>query len=371
MKKKIFVVGLAVCMMATACGKNNDKQIIPELINPAMSISNTVKVERGSISNDKIFKGEIIPYTEENSFDMAGSVDTVFVKEGDRVKKGDKLAVLIGGVDSTEKKDVEEKIASYNKNCAVENLEAEYDIKIMKLEKGLLGDEIKSAKGANKKKLKKEYKIKEADIKIAEQKLANSKELQAIELKELKRQRDSLNTDIRNYYLYASMDGVVSFVAAKSNDQVEIGTLIVAISDESRLHLRTDYVMQDDYNKSKNQYMLYGDKKYNVKMRPVDIMQVKEQLAMGMKVSSYFDIVNPDGKLKIGECIDLKLEYDSSEDTLYLPLNAVYTEKEQSYVYLYEGDRKIKTEIEKGISNSTYVEILSGLKEGDDVYVKP
>ena len=371
MKKKICVLGLALSVMLAACGNKNTEKTAPELLEPAMSISNTVKVEKGSISNSKMYKGEIIPYTEENSFDKAGSVETVFVREGDRVKKGDKLAVLIGGIDNGEKKDIENQLASYKKNCSVENLEAEYDIKIMKLEKDMLAEDMKNAKGAEKKKMKKEYDIKIADIKIAEQNLVNTKELQAIEIKELERKRDSLNTDIDSYYLYASMDGIVSFVAVNNNDMVEKGVLAVAISDESRLHVRTEYVLQSEYMGAKRSYIQYGDNTYDVEMRDIDITQVKEQLSMGIPVSSYFDIKNPDKNLKIGDCIDLNLETDNSDDTLYLPINAVYVENEQAYVYLYKDGRRIKTDVEQGISNSTYVEILSGVEEGDDVYVKP
>jgi len=371
MKKKICVIGLAVCMMLTACTDDKSDMTVPELVEPAMSLSNTVKVQKGNISNEKIFKGEIIPYTEENSFDRAGSVETVYVREGDRVKKGDKLAVLIGGIDNSEKNSIENQISTYRKNCAVENLEAEYDIKIMQLEKEMLGDDLKKAKGSEKKKIQKEYDIKEADIKISKQTLANTKEIQAIELKELERKRNSLDSDLDSYYLYASMDGVVSFVAVHSNDMVEKGMLAVAISDENRMHVRTDYVTESENKNAKRSYVKYCDYEYDVTMRPVDMAKVKEQLNAGIPVSSYYDINDADKNIKIGDCIDLKLEYKNSSETLYLPLNAVYVENETTYVYLCKDGRKIKTEVEKGVSNSTYVEILSGVEEGDDVYVKP
>lgn len=68
--------------------------------------------------------------------------------------------------------------------------------------------------------------------------------------------------------------------------------------------------------------------------------------------------------------VDVKIE--GVEDALLIPIDALKQTSSSSYVYTtYDEDTKEyggRTEVEAGISNNTYVEIKSGLSEGDTVY---
>ncbi len=68
--------------------------------------------------------------------------------------------------------------------------------------------------------------------------------------------------------------------------------------------------------------------------------------------------------------VDVKIE--GVEDALLIPVDALKQTSSSSYVYTqYDEDTKEyggRTEVEAGISNNNYVEIKSGLNEGDTVY---
>ncbi len=68
--------------------------------------------------------------------------------------------------------------------------------------------------------------------------------------------------------------------------------------------------------------------------------------------------------------VDVKIE--GVEDALLIPVDALRQTSSSSYVYTeYDEDTKEyggRTEVEAGISNNNYVEIKSGLSEGDTVY---
>ncbi len=68
--------------------------------------------------------------------------------------------------------------------------------------------------------------------------------------------------------------------------------------------------------------------------------------------------------------VDVKIE--GVEDAIIIPVEALHQTSDSSYVYTeYDEDKQEyggKTEVEVGISNNNYVEIKSGLKEGDTVY---
>lgn len=371
MKKEVIALGLVMCMVLTSCGRNSGKNEVPELMEPVNSVSSTVKVEVGDIENTEIVTGEIIPYTEELSFNRDGFVETVYVREGDHVKKGDKIAVMVGGTDNGEQNDIINEIDAKKRSYAVDNLDMEYDIKILKLEKKKLQDSLKKARKKEKSDIKNQINIKEVDIEIAELKYESQKENQQIEFDELERKKNAVAKDVEEYFLYSGMDGIVSFIEATNGSQVSRGSLVAAVSDINRFHVRSDFVSNNTYSQSKRCYITCDGKEYDVTMRPYDSKEVDERLEQGLPVSSFFDIKDADSSLTMGKNVDVHVELASSKNTLLVPVNAVYTDNGKSYVYRYVDGAKIKTDVKKGVENSTYIEILSGLEEGDDIYVQP
>jgi HlyD family secretion protein len=89
-------------------------------------------------------------------------------------------------------------------------------------------------------------------------------------------------------------------------------------------------------------------------------------------------------KVKFNEVGDIKIYYglsasvdivtEKAEDVLYVPLQAVYTENGKSYVDLLVSEQVDsenmaqsvkKVGVTTGINDYSYIEITSGLKEGD------
>ncbi|ADH60080.1 efflux transporter, RND family, MFP subunit [Thermoanaerobacter mathranii subsp. mathranii str. A3] len=103
-------------------------------------------------------------------------------------------------------------------------------------------------------------------------------------------------------------------------------------------------------------------------------------------VSSYTVTVELDsnGDLMLGMSVNISIIVAEKENVLLLPLQAVQTNDDKKYVILYTDDLKnqksknstTKTSlennikfIETGIYNDNYIEITSGLKEGDKVLI--
>lgn len=65
------------------------------------------------------------------------------------------------------------------------------------------------------------------------------------------------------------------------------------------------------------------------------------------------------------------LEIDSRENVLMLPLRAVFTVEDSYYVY-YEDESGLKSakEIQCGLANDRWIEVISGLEEGDSVILR-
>ena len=74
----------------------------------------------------------------------------------------------------------------------------------------------------------------------------------------------------------------------------------------------------------------------------------------------------PEGSVR-GE---VRLTLDRREDVLLLPERAVFTGGEQSYVYQEDATGlKSALEVQCGLRGGSYIEIVSGLEEGEYVIV--
>ena len=78
-------------------------------------------------------------------------------------------------------------------------------------------------------------------------------------------------------------------------------------------------------------------------------------------------IDNPDGTLRPGTFGDLVFEVQSHENALVVPQIAIL---ENSYVYVVAGGKAARRDVALGIQNTTMIEVLNGLVEGDSVIVE-
>jgi RND family efflux transporter MFP subunit len=82
-------------------------------------------------------------------------------------------------------------------------------------------------------------------------------------------------------------------------------------------------------------------------------------------VEVYID--NPDAVLRPGTFGNLVFEVESHENALVVPQAAIL---ENSYVFVAEGGKAVRKAVKLGLENTTMIEVLSGLTEGDPVVVE-
>lgn len=83
------------------------------------------------------------------------------------------------------------------------------------------------------------------------------------------------------------------------------------------------------------------------------------------------ELQNPDHIIKPGMFASAKLVLSSQEGVISLPLNAVVSKNDETYVFVVQEDNTVKkVNVETGMSNEESIEIVSGLQEGDQVVIK-
>lgn len=71
------------------------------------------------------------------------------------------------------------------------------------------------------------------------------------------------------------------------------------------------------------------------------------------------------GELAAGTTVKLNLVTDRTENAMLIPVDAVYYSGGQAYVYLYRDGLATMAQVEIGLEDSEYVEVLSGLSPED------
>ena len=84
-------------------------------------------------------------------------------------------------------------------------------------------------------------------------------------------------------------------------------------------------------------------------------------------VDAQVTIENPTQSIIVGLDVDISIDLDSKDNVLLVPTEAIKSNKDGSYVYIYDPDTKRITAspVEVGLSDNQYYEVLSGCSEGD------
>ncbi|WP_430885800.1 efflux RND transporter periplasmic adaptor subunit [Fusibacter sp. JL216-2] len=80
-------------------------------------------------------------------------------------------------------------------------------------------------------------------------------------------------------------------------------------------------------------------------------------------------IANEEGLIKPGMYAELSIETEKPKNVLAVPKIAVLHENGRDYVFVAEGEKAVKKEIQKGLAFETYFEVLSGLEDGEKIVV--
>lgn len=110
------------------------------------------------------------------------------------------------------------------------------------------------------------------------------------------------------------------------------------------------------------------DKEYATEGSIYEISRAASSDSRSFTVKARFPNVK-DSWYKPGMFINAGLVLDSKKDILTIPAAAVVYAENKKTVFVIRDGKAYKTEVETGISDDNSIEILSGLKEGDEVVV--
>lgn len=360
--------------------------------------SKLAKVEKGDLAKSVVATGKVEPITKvEVKSKASGIVKKLYVEYGDRVKKGQLLAQL-------DKAEIEagveqSRAALLAAQANLKGSEADFerakvdaegpDVPLLKraydrnlemqrsgvVSQSALDDAEKDYRMAVNK-----QSVARAQMTVLQAKIAQSQAQVAEDQANLKQLEEQLNyTDI-----VSPIDGIVLSRDVEMGDAVSSilvlgssATLVMTIGDTSQVYVKGKVDESDIgrvymHQPARIKVESFKDKTFNGVVTKISPMGVEKDNVTTFEVRVSID--NPGGELKAEMTANAEIILDEHKNVLQIPEGAIIYDKDRKASIETpdpkgkDGQRKVAINI--GISNGAKTEVLSGLKEGDQVILQ-
>ena len=360
--------------------------------------SKLAKVEKGDLAKSVVATGKVTPITKvEVKSKASGIVKKLLVDYGDHVKKGQLLAQL----DKIEiEAQVEQSHAALEAAQAnLKSSQADFerakvdaegpDVPLLKRAydraTGMAKDGVVSASALDD--AQKNYEmalnkqnVSKAQVTVLKAKIAQAQANVAQDQANLKQLEEQLSyTDI-----VSPIDGIVLSRDVQMGDAVSSilvlgssATLVMNLGDTSEVYVKGK-VDESDIGKvylgqrARIKVESFKDKTFDGKVTKISPMGVEKDNVTTFEVR--VSIQNPGGELKAEMTANAEIILEEHKNVLQIPEGAILYDKDKKASVEIpdpkgkEGKNKVAVNI--GISNGAKTEVLSGLKEGDQVVLQ-
>uniref|UniRef100_UPI0035C7284B efflux RND transporter periplasmic adaptor subunit n=1 Tax=Serratia quinivorans TaxID=137545 RepID=UPI0035C7284B len=355
--------------------------VVFSLQSPPQAASVTAPVRLGDIENAVLATGKLDAIERVNvGAQVSGQVKSLKVKLGDKVTKGQPIADID---DLPQRNDLRNAEAALNvakadlqaKQALLKQAESRF-----KRQKRMLSDEAGSRE----------------DFETAEATLAATRaELIALNARIVQAQIevDKKKVDLSYTRILAPMDGIVIAVITQQGQTVnanQSAPTIVKLAQLDVMTIKAQISEADITRVSQGQKAYFTifsepDKRYDATLRTVELAPesvMKDDSVSGSSSSSgsgssnasvYYnallDVPNPDNRLRIAMTAQVSLLLGEAKNALLVPIQAVHkTADNKQQVQVLAGDNRLEMrEVKTGITNNVDIQILSGLKAGENV----
>lgn len=339
--KRILCAALALLLLGACTAAP-----APELLEPVAIGSDLATATVGELIDGEVLSGVILPETEELSFGTDGQVGELLAEVGDRVKKGDPLLRLRNPELNKRREELEEKL---------ENARAmdEFDSRTAELNRQQLAEQSG-------------YYSASYQFYVNEQESAAQR--RTAEIETLERDIARIDKQLEEGAIYAPFDGTMAAVRVTPGSRVERGKTVAIIAADSGCLLETEFVSEANVKKKAAVYATIGGKRYEVSYVSVEEREYLSKTLAGETVSAKFEVKGGKSEL-VGQYALLYLLTAQREQALTIPINALHKDAAGYYVYTDQNGEMSRRDVEVGLRTSAQAEILSGLEEGESVYV--
>jgi len=360
--------------------------------------SKLAKVEKGDLAKSVVATGKVTPITKvEVKSKASGIVKKLFVEYGDKVKKGQLLAQLDkdeiqAQVDQSRAalQAAEANLASSEADYERAKVDAEgpdvpllrrqYDRSVEMAKDGVVSASALDDADRNYKMALNKQNVAKAQVTVLKAKIAQSQAEMARDKANLAQLEEQLSyTDI-----VSPIDGIVLSRDVEMGDAVSSilvlgssATLVMTLGDTSEVYVKGK-VDESDIGKvylgqpARIKVEAFKDKTFYGKVTKISPMGVEKDNVTTFEVR--VSINNPGGELKAEMTANAEIILEEHKNVLQIPEGSILYDKDKKASVEVPDPRakdgKNKIAVNIGISNGAKTEVLSGLKEGDQVVLQ-
>ncbi len=349
--------------------------------------SKLAKVEKGDLAKSVVATGKVTPIIKvEVKSKASGIVKKLLVDYGDRVKKGQLLVQLDKVEIEAQVDNLKGSQADYERAKVdaegpdVPLLKRAYDRALGMAKDGVVSASALDDAEKNYEMSLNKQNVAKAQMTVLKAKIAQSGAQVAQDQANLKQLEEQLSyTDV-----VSPIDGIVLSRDVQMGDAVSSilvlgssATLVMTLGDTSEVYVKGK-VDESDIGKvylgqpARIKVESFKDKTFQGKVTKISPMGVEKDNVTTFEVR--VSINNPGGELKAEMTANAEIILDEHKSVLQIPEGAIIYDKDKKASVEIpdpkgkEGKNKVPVNI--GISNGAKTEVLSGLKEGDQVVLQ-
>ncbi len=346
----VTILLLGSLLIISGCGKE-----MTEAISESAITVNTVTAEQRDIYKSTSYSGRLKARSEVEVFPKTSEqVISIQVAEGQEVMAGETLMILDSSSLQPSLKQAEAQVASARANQANNEISLEAARKNYERTKELYDN------GA----------VTLLELETAEDEYSS---LQSGSVEAAVAQAEASLLSVQEQVAYcnitAPVSGAVGRIDVSVGDYVTTSSTVAVISDPQQLQAE---IMVGESDITKIELNTQVD---------VYVESVSEDAFTGT-VSSIATVLNSSsdmypitvtvdnsaGKIKSGMYAEIMIHTSGVQNALCIPLSAIIPDNGVNIVYTVDDEsRAARTEVETGINDNNYIQVLSGLKAGDKV----
>ena len=166
----------------------------------------------------------------------------------------------------------------------------------------------------------------------------------------------------------ADFNGVVTKVSVVEGATTAPGTELFTLQNTDKVDVNVN-ISKYDYDKVKEGQsadITVAGKDYEGEVTSISHVATQNEKGASL-ISADIRIKNPDEDIFLGVDAKVTIHAEEADDVVVLPSEVVNIGKEGSFCYVLENGIITRKDITTGISSDEYVEVLDGIKEGDEV----
>nr|WP_202795058.1 efflux RND transporter periplasmic adaptor subunit [Actinobacillus minor] len=334
----------------------------------------TEPVKRTTIDKNVLATGSVrASQRTEVGAQVSGKIISLNVKLGQAVKKGDLIAEIDASNQSNSLSTAEASLASYQ----------------AKLKSAQVALEVAQSNYARLSKLYKSDSASLSDLETAKNTLASAKATVDEVKSQIQTAQISVNdakTNLNYTQIISPMDGIIVSVPVSVGQTVnsnQTSPTIVQVADLSKMLIKLEISEGDIAQVQEGQEIRFTtlaepNRAYQSKIDTVDPAlttltdnNYTEESGNTEAIYYYANALvdNADNRLRIGMTVQGQVNIAKRENVLVVPTSTLKKKGDKTTIQVLNNNQVEEKEIQTGLSDSQYTEVISGINEGEQVVV--